>query len=89
MSTPVARAEPDELVPDSRVAAELGVSAMTLWRYEHDETLNFPIAIVVRNRKFRSRKMLEAWKDGLLAAALKGRHKAVMAPDVPKRKAAS
>lgn len=52
----------DVLVPDPMVAAELNVSYMTLWRWGRDQTLAFPPAIKIRNRNYRSRRALEAWK---------------------------
>jgi predicted DNA-binding transcriptional regulator AlpA len=67
--------QPDRLVPDNRVADELGVSTMTIWRYEHDQTLDFPPAVILRNRKFRSRRMLEEFKKRLLDEALASRNK--------------
>src|SRR5262249_24857985 len=51
---------PDNLIPDPIVCAEFGVTAMTLWRWTHDTELNFPPAIAIRNRNFRSRRQLEA-----------------------------
>jgi hypothetical protein len=39
MNTPE---KPDELVPDPKVAAEFGVTPMTLWRWDNDPALDFP-----------------------------------------------
>ena len=60
----------DELVPDPQVWKELGITPMTLWRYTHDVELNFPPAIKIRTRNFRSRRQLEAFKERLLRDAL-------------------
>jgi predicted DNA-binding transcriptional regulator AlpA len=63
--------QPDHLVPDPQVCAELGITSMTLWRYDQDAKLKFPVAIKIRNRNYRSRKQLEAWKAELLSKAMK------------------
>jgi predicted DNA-binding transcriptional regulator AlpA len=64
---------PDNLIPDPVVCAEFGVTAMTLWRWTHDTELNFPPAIAIRNRNFRSRKQLEAFKGLMLRKAIRRR----------------
>jgi hypothetical protein len=61
---------PDEHVPDPQVARELGVTLMTLWRYTHDPNLGFPPPIKLRNRNFRSRRMLEEFKERMLRSAI-------------------
>jgi predicted DNA-binding transcriptional regulator AlpA len=60
----------DTLVPDAKVMAELSISTMTLWRWERDPALNFPPKVQIRNRNYRSRKALEAFKRRLLSEAL-------------------
>lgn len=60
--------DPIELVPDSVVKRELGVSLMTLWRWSHDPKLKFPRAKKIRERNYRDRRELEAWKRGRIAA---------------------
>jgi hypothetical protein len=72
ITTAVSRApvEPDHHVPDPMVCAELGVTSMTLWRYDHDPALNFPPPIRIRKRNFRSRRLLDAWKERMLRAAI-------------------
>jgi hypothetical protein len=67
---------PDSLVPDPVVCSEFGVTSMTLWRWTRDSDLSFPPAIVIRNRNFRSRKQLEAFKERMLRKAI--RHRAGM-----------
>ena len=57
--------EHDELVPDPQVQREFGLTAMTFWRWDHDKALieaGWPPPIRIRNRKFRSRRALEAFK---------------------------
>jgi hypothetical protein len=62
---------PDVLVPDAQVLKELGgITSMTLWRYDHDASMNFPPPVRLGKRKFRSRKMLEEFKAQLLRRAL-------------------
>jgi predicted DNA-binding transcriptional regulator AlpA len=65
--------KPDTLVPDPEVWRELGVTSMTGWRYTRDPKLNFPPPIKIRNRNFRSRRMLEEFKRRLVQAALSER----------------
>jgi len=62
---------PDELVPDPQVWRELGISKMTGHRWTNDPALDFPTKIKVRERNFRSRKQLEAFKARMLRQALK------------------
>ena len=69
--------DPDQLVPDPVICREFGISAMTLWRWDHDPTLNFPKRISIRNRNFRSRKQIEAFKRRLVRGAIAQR---VIAP---------
>ena len=63
----------DSLVPDPQVWRELGVTPMTGWRYTNDPKLSFPPAIRIRGRNFRSRKMLEEFKQRMLRRALERR----------------
>jgi hypothetical protein len=70
---PLEAIERDELVPDPVVAREFGISLMSLWRYTHDPKLNFPAAIKIRNRNFRSRRQLEAFKSLMLRRAVAAR----------------
>src|SRR5262245_4340628 len=72
-ATPPSNTNPDNLIPDPVVCAEFGVTAMTLWRWTHDTELNFPPAITIRNRNFRSRKQLEAFKERMLRKAIRQR----------------
>jgi hypothetical protein len=65
--------QPDELVPDPVVASECGTSLMGIWRWDRDpelEKLGWPPPIRIRNRKYRSRRLLEAFKARLLHNAL-------------------
>jgi hypothetical protein len=76
---------PDHLVPDPVVWRELGVTSMTGYRWSRDPTLDFPPAIKIKNRNFRSRRMLEAFKARLLRQAIAARKSEVAArPSPPK-----
>jgi hypothetical protein len=59
-----------ELVPDPQVCREFGVTAMTVWRWDHDPELNFPPPIRIRRRKFRHRRALEDFKRQLVRNAI-------------------
>ena len=72
-ATPPSDTNPDNLIPDPIVCAEFGVTAMTLWRWTRDTELNFPPPIAIRNRNFRSRKQLEAFKARMLRKAIRQR----------------
>jgi len=72
-ATPPSDTNPDKLIPDPVVCAEFGVTAMTLWRWTRDTDLNFPPPIAIRNRNFRSRKQLEAFKERMLRKAMRQR----------------
>jgi hypothetical protein len=63
----------DELVPNRKAQTEFGVTAMTIWRWDRDSKLGFPPAIRINGRTYRSRQQLEAFKQRLLAQALKAR----------------
>ncbi len=54
--------QPDELVLDPRVAKELGVGLITLWRWTKNSRLGFPPAIKINGRNYRRRSDLEAFK---------------------------
>ena len=78
-----------QLVPDAQVRAELGgVSPMTIWRWDNDETLQFPRAVVIRGRKFRWRHEIEAFKTHLVAATATGAAATVAPLDLRRRRAA-
>jgi hypothetical protein len=63
----------DSLVPDPVVWRELGISAMTGWRWTRDPNLRFPAAIQIRKRNFRSRRGIEAFKQRMLRDAMERR----------------
>ena len=66
----------DVLVPDTEVCRELGISSMTVHRYDCDErmiALGWPPKIKMRQRNYRSRRALEAFKAGLVQRAIEQR----------------
>ena len=63
----------DEFVPDPQVAKEFNVTLMTLWRWDHDPALDFPPPIKIRNRNFRSRERLDAFKERMVRLAIAAR----------------
>lgn len=63
----------DYLVPDVHVQREFSITAMTLWRWTRDPELGFPPAISIKNRNYRSRAALEAFKSRIIAEALRTR----------------
>jgi len=69
--------EPDTHVPDSKVRQELGgLSRMCLWRWDHDRKMidrGWPPAIELNGRKYRSRRLLERFKQALMRRAIERR----------------
>jgi hypothetical protein len=64
---------PDQFVADPDVAVELGVSLMTIWRYDQSpelEALGWPAKIKINKRNFRSRRQLENFKANILRRAM-------------------
>ena len=69
--------EHDELVPDPRIARELNISLMTIWRWDHDPelaALGWPAPVYIRKLKYRGRKKFEKFKALLLRRAIKARN---------------
>jgi hypothetical protein len=64
----------DELVPDPQVLKEFCITPMTLWRWDRDPELDFPPPIIIRKRKFRMRRLLEAFKARMLRLAIETRN---------------
>jgi hypothetical protein len=67
---------PDELVPDPTVFQEFHITSMTGWRWDRDPelvALGWPPPVKIRNRNFRSRRLVEAFKEALVRQALEQR----------------
>jgi hypothetical protein len=70
--------EVGELVPDPKVFQEFDVSPMTGYRWDHSEeliALGWPPPIRIGQRKYGSRKALEAFKAALMRRAINERRK--------------
>jgi hypothetical protein len=65
--------KPTTLVPDAEVRKEFKITAMTLWRWDHDPDLGFPPPAIIRGRKYRSRALLDAFNQTLIEQALANR----------------
>jgi predicted DNA-binding transcriptional regulator AlpA len=63
----------DELVPDPQVCKEFGITAMTLWRWDHDAELDFPPPVKIRKKNYRSRQLLEKFKQRMITEAIAAR----------------
>ena len=53
-----------EWLPDVRAAEHLGLSTMTLWRFDNlpkYKKLNFPKPSIINKRKYRRRADLDEW----------------------------
>jgi predicted DNA-binding transcriptional regulator AlpA len=54
-TAPAAAAKPPaatEFVPGPKLRKQLGISAVTLWRWRHDEALGFPPAKSIKGRLY-------------------------------------
>ena len=56
------------LLPDPVVCRRYEVTAMTIWRWDHDPELGFPKPIRIKRRKYRYESELEAFERGRAAA---------------------
>lgn len=69
----------DTWVAEAQVRVECGdLSSMTIHRYDQDERLKklgWPPPIYIRGRKYRSRRMLEEFKERMLQLSLANRGK--------------
>ena len=55
---------PPAWMPNVRVAEYLGLSDMSIWRYDNHPRyahLKFPKPAIINGRKYRSRAALDAW----------------------------
>lgn len=51
----------DRLIPDREVAAFFSVVTRTIQRWDDDRDLNFPPAVVINGRRYRSLARLKTW----------------------------
>lgn len=78
----------DDLVPDPVVQREFGVSAMTIWRWDHDPellALGWPLPVRIRRRNYRPRRAIEKFKGSLIrrAVAERSEHRGAQPPAQP------
>lgn len=52
----------DNLIPDTDVRKRYKISAMTLWRWDHNPASGFPRPIYINRRKYRYENELRAWE---------------------------
>jgi len=57
----VHRIDANELIPGPKLRATLGISAVTLWRWRHDESSAFPRPKVIKGRLYFPRAAVTAW----------------------------
>lgn len=55
-----------DLMPQKRVAYEMGVSQATLWRARHSDLPNFPPPVVIRKKVYWKKADLAALEDALM-----------------------
>lgn len=61
----------DQLIPDPQVWRGLNICSRTLNRWTQDPSMGFPPAIRIRNRNYRSRAAIEAWKETMLRKGIR------------------
>ena len=74
----VPSAKHDALIPDAQVAEEMGVTLMSLWRWDRNKKLieaGWPPPVYLNKRRYRGRKLLEEFKAQLIERAIKDRDK--------------
>lgn len=59
----------DTLIPDSTIKRMLGLSSVSLHRWDKDPSVGFPPPIYIRNRKFRDSVAFEEWRQRKIAQA--------------------
>jgi hypothetical protein len=53
---------PDDLLPDPKVAQRYGVDLRSIGRWDKDRALGFPAAINIKGRNYRRRRELEEFE---------------------------
>jgi predicted DNA-binding transcriptional regulator AlpA len=64
-ATRSAASEPDDndFIPGPQLRAKLGISAVTLWRWRHDDASNFPTPKVIKGRLYFPLGAVSAWLE--------------------------
>jgi predicted DNA-binding transcriptional regulator AlpA len=57
----MSRTELSEWLGGAQLAALLGVTTMTLWRWQRDHDLEFPEPAIIRDRKYWRRDDVHKW----------------------------
>lgn len=61
----------NNLLPTKEVRKFCGnVSEMTLWRWLHDDRLDFPKPTIIRNRRYWDEDQLEAFRQRMFRSTL-------------------
>jgi excisionase family DNA binding protein len=61
-----------EWLGGAQTADYLGVTSMTIWRWERDPKLEFPAPTVIRGRKYRRRNDIDAWMRRMASGKANG-----------------
>jgi predicted DNA-binding transcriptional regulator AlpA len=59
----LANVNPNDFIPGPKLRAKLGISAVTLWRWRHDEASGFPAPKVIKGRLYFPAGAVSAWLD--------------------------
>lgn len=76
MASPIDEFDLD-LIPDPVIARQLGVTLMTIWRWDQDPKLGFPKRIKIKTRNYRAASELAAWRDKMVRNSARAIKKAV------------
>ena len=55
----------NDFIPGPKLRAKLGISAVTLWRWRHDEASGFPTPKVINGRLYFPLGAVMAWLEKL------------------------
>jgi hypothetical protein len=61
LTCPPSIANAADYIPGPKLRAKLGISAVTLWRWRHDEETGFPPAKVINGRLYFPLGAVSAW----------------------------
>jgi predicted DNA-binding transcriptional regulator AlpA len=63
LGTTTVSADTHDFIPGPKLRAKLGISAVTLWRWRHDEASGFPAPKVINGRLYFPAGAVSAWLD--------------------------